>query len=190
MIELNNTEGAVSSYSGEMISILTPEENNYRIIDIAKGLAYKSHFGGQIPFYFSIAQHSVLVDVLYIRDCHMRKVTPDPVVRLACLLHDAPEAFLGDMLKPYKMLMPDYEFFENRMMQAMFDYFNLPILIMAEVKPFDKQAQNIEFDTFRRGEKDRIFTMTPDESLEEFMETYWEIINLIIEKKNVCIKSV
>lgn len=46
----------------------------------------------------SVAEHSILVAAM----CHRDKGRPAPELMLACLLHDAPEAFTGDIAAPLK----------------------------------------------------------------------------------------
>ena len=62
----------------------TPRAADIDIADIAVGLSNTCRFGGQVPFY-SVAEHSVC--------CALQ--APDSL-RLAALLHDAAEAFIGD----------------------------------------------------------------------------------------------
>lgn len=181
MSELNKYDGSIRSYSGEQISIINPESNQYRIIDIAKGLSYKGHFAGQTPYFFSIAEHCLLVDAIYCADMRSKNKTPIPKMRLLMLLHDATEAFLPDMPKPYKNYMKEFQNYENAMMNSILFWFNIPSLYMAEVKKYDVQAQEIEFYQFinRSGSE-----LSPEKALILFLETFWTIISdLIIYEK-------
>lgn len=70
------------------------------LIDIAHGLTaicrFNGHLGGGRRFY-SVAEHSA-----HVADQIWRKAGPTvDLVRLA-LLHDAPEAYIGDMVSPLK----------------------------------------------------------------------------------------
>lgn len=66
-----------------------PEEINIR--DIARGLAMKCRYGGHVTRFYSVAEHSVYVS----------ENVPSEYARQA-LLHDATEAYLGDMIRPLK----------------------------------------------------------------------------------------
>lgn len=73
-----------------------------RIEDIAFALANINRYGGHAGLY-SVAQHCVLVSM---------QLQPD--LKLSGLLHDAPEAYLGDIPSPLKALLPDYKVLEQQ----------------------------------------------------------------------------
>lgn len=72
------------------------------IEDIAHGLAFQCRFNGQTSAFYSVAQHSLIVADLV---CESQ--------RKAALLHDASEAYLGDMVKPLKVLLSDFAAIEE-----------------------------------------------------------------------------
>ena len=97
----------VSTYSGRQFHPLAPTPDQIDIEDIAHGLAYQCRFNGQTRYFYSVAQHSLIVADLVPKR-----------LRLAALLHDAAEAYMGDMVKPLKQLFPMFSDIEAKVMGA------------------------------------------------------------------------
>lgn len=92
------------------------------ISDIATTLSRLCRFGGRgLPRFYSVAEHSILCDQIA-RD----KGVPQ-VYRRTILMHDAAEAYIGDIVSPLKgMLRPaDIEGIENRILSAIFERFEI-----------------------------------------------------------------
>lgn len=91
----------VETASGQFVHLVHPEPTTIRVADIAHALArinrYNGHTGG--PRGYSVAQHSVWVA----RICE-GPLRADPTVCLYALLHDAHEAYMGDVVSPLKQL--------------------------------------------------------------------------------------
>lgn len=90
------------------------------MVDVAHALAQEPRFGGHCPFPYSVAQHSVLVSH---RAEEVAK-TFDWSVQIArevaavALLHDASEAYLKDLPRQLKALLPDYRVLEEEVQDA------------------------------------------------------------------------
>src|SRR6195952_70087 len=103
--------------SGRRLDLLDPSPLDIEIADIAHGLARVARWNGQTngTHIFSVAQHTLLVEAV------MREHTPrvDHQVRLAALLHDAPEYVIGDMISPFKAVIGgSYKVVELRLLAA------------------------------------------------------------------------
>lgn len=84
------------------------------IVDIAWALSNQCRYTGHTPFHYSVAQHS-----LYVADAVPQEY------RLAALLHDASEAYLSDVARPWKSELPDYMKLEAKLQGAIYAKFGL-----------------------------------------------------------------
>ena len=75
----------VRTASGISFSVLDPEPEDVRIVDIAHGLSNTCAWQGQTPAFYSLAEHAVLV----------ASIVPEEY-RLCALLHEAEKAYVGD----------------------------------------------------------------------------------------------
>src|ERR1700739_948180 len=111
--------------SGRRLDLIDPAPLDIEIADIAHGLARVARWNGQTSGarIFSVAQHTLLVEAV------MRLQNPriDARLRLAALLHDAPEYVIGDMISPFKVVIGDaYKAVERRGLLAIPLRFRLP----------------------------------------------------------------
>lgn len=143
-IHPSKLDGTIRTLTGKKFDFNRPSPEMVDIQDIASGLAYKGHFAGQTPFMFSIAQHCIMV----CQEFAVRFPEASDEMKLMALLHDASEAYTGDIVKPLKVYLPNFVSLENAIMQAIALKFKLPIQRMPEVKPIDLEIQNIEYDAF------------------------------------------
>lgn len=154
----------IITYSGKKFNYFEPNVDQVETIDIAKGLAYKPYFGGQTPKFFSIAEHCLLVN-----DLLPPKVPRE--IRLAALLHDAAEAYIGDMLSPIKAHLPLYCTVEDAILQAVFKKFNLEVSLLRDIKYYDLKAQEIEYDVFYNNNRTYyIKYLSPDGALTRYLD--------------------
>ena len=161
--------------SGRRLDLLDPSPLDVEIEDIAHGLARVARWNGQTtgPYAFSVAQHSLVVEEL------VGRLKPDlpERMRLAALLHDAPEYVVGDMISPFKAVLgDDYKAVEKRLERAIHLRFGLPAVLPPAMKKLIKRAdlicawmEAVQLAGFAREEADRFF-ITPDEQLSLTLE--------------------
>ena len=105
--------------SGKNFYPLTPTVDMVEIEDIAHALGNLCRFGGHTREFYSVAQHSVLCSLM----------APEGF-KLAALLHDATEAYLVDVPRPIKALLPEYRNIEHNLALCIEKKFELPEDIM------------------------------------------------------------
>jgi 5'-deoxynucleotidase YfbR-like HD superfamily hydrolase len=113
--------------TGEYLDILDPDPAMITIENIAHNLSHICRFTGNVDTFYSVAQHSVLVS---------REVSQE--FELEALLHDATEAFIGDVSTPLKSLLPEYKRIEDNLHRIIAKKFNLPEHLSPEVKVADR----------------------------------------------------
>ncbi len=85
--------------NGEVFDLANPDPTKIDFREIAYTLAKINRFCGRTPLPYSVAQHSVIVaQILELKN------QPTNVI-LAGLLHDAHEAFTGDIITPIKSIL-------------------------------------------------------------------------------------
>lgn len=105
-----------------------PNKPVFDMRDIAHALGQLTRYNGHGRFFYSVAEHSVLVSRLV----EVRQLG-DP---MEGLLHDATEAYLSDVPAPFKQFLPDLQAFDARMERALRAQTGLP----AEKTPGIKRA--------------------------------------------------
>ena len=116
----------IQTYTGVRFDLEAPTPEMIRIEDIAHALALINRFAGHTREPYSVARHSIYV----------AEVLP-PSLKLEGLLHDAAEAYLGDVTSPLKELLPDYRIIETRVEDVIRRKFNLPAIASHEVRVAD-----------------------------------------------------
>ena len=97
--------------SGRRFWPLDPRPADVYLPDIAHALAHTCRYGGHARKFYSVAEHSVLLANLFI-------VRGDPALATWALLHDAAEAYFGDVIRPVKREIPQYAPIEDAIARA------------------------------------------------------------------------
>lgn len=131
---MSKLENWVETRSGKRVSVEDPQPDQFDIEDIAYALSNTCRFNGHCAGFYSVAEHSVAVALRLPRN-----------LRLAGLLHDATEAYLGDIPSPIKQFLPDYRIIERRFEEAI-------------IRKFDLEFSANDWHTVKEADIDSLFT--------------------------------
>lgn len=105
------------TFTGKQFFPLDPRPDDICIEDIAHGLSLLCRFAGQCRSFYSVGEHSLLVE---------RAMKGDDVrMRLGALLHDAAEAYIVDVPRPVKRQLAMYRDIELNIEVAIAEKFEL-----------------------------------------------------------------
>lgn len=113
-------------WTGAEINVWRPRGKSIDVLDIAVSLARQCRFSGHLPHHYSVAQHSLNCLLLA---THV--YAGQHVMALAALLHDAHEAYLGDINGSARKLLTrmfgvDWSRVERHFNDALTEKFGLP----------------------------------------------------------------
>ncbi|MGN1417779.1 MAG: phosphohydrolase [Acutalibacteraceae bacterium] len=106
--------GCISTFTKKRIDPCEPDESMLCIEDIAHALSLICRAGGQFPVFYSVAQHCVCCA----KEALARGYSSHTA--LACLLHDASEAYIADITRPVKSRLNDYLKFEKKLQDTIY----------------------------------------------------------------------
>jgi uncharacterized protein len=130
----------LQTYNGIAFDLRNPTEEMITIEDIAHALSNIGRFNGHARVFYSVAQHSV----------HVADLVSHEENALEGLLHDAHEAYVGDMISPLKWLMREddhecaYPEIVRRIDRLIRQKFGLPRHLSEEVLHWDLRMLHTE----------------------------------------------
>lgn len=129
----------IQTFKGLEMNVFKPKKKNIEIEDIAHALSHICRFAGHTNKFYSVAQHSIL--------CAVMAMGREPVFMLKVLLHDAAEAYIGDLASPIKTKIKYYKKIDNNLSSVIFRKFGLTISSKdkADIKKIDNVAVQIEW---------------------------------------------
>ena len=98
----------MQTHSGLAFYPLDPAPEDIVPTDIAHSLAMQCRYNGHVRRFYSVAEHCVLMSDWMLEHAEPRNADRARHLALWALLHDAAEAYIGDMVRPLKINMPAF----------------------------------------------------------------------------------
>ncbi len=127
-IESNFPDPWIRTFTKKRFYYKNSDTESVCIEDIAHALSQLVRYTGHAKYFYSVAQHSVLVSHL----------VPEEMA-LEGLLHDSPETYMNDLPSPLKTLLPDYKELEDSVEATIAHRFGLRYPMPPEIKEIDKR---------------------------------------------------
>lgn len=166
----------MNTYTGKKIDPMSMTADDVSIQDIAHALSLTCRGGGHVSYFFSVAQHSINC----MKEAKARGWSER--LQLACLLHDASEAYISDIIRPVKVHLSNYLEIEGNIMKVILERFGLDDLSEEENamwKQIDDEMMNFELKSFMKGEEYRTIdslVSVPDKAERPWREVEAEFI--------------
>jgi len=173
----------LQTVSGRRVNPFDPDPSQIDIGDIARALGNLCRFGGHSRVFYSVAQHSVIVSEL------VEQRGGDVEDVFAALMHDAAEAYLGDMPHPIKHRSPlgaAFKAAEDQLEAVIRERFGIKADV-PEIKRVDRallatERRALSGENWHWPELDGVVPLdleltawAPDEAQGAFMERYAEL---------------
>ncbi len=113
----------IQTYTGKKFDLDNLNPDDIDIIDIAHALSNICRFNGHCNTFYSVAQHCIEVSKTVI-----------PEYKLQALLHDAAEAYIGDLTSPLRRMdcMTGFNRLHNKIRDVIYSKFNINVSFEAD----------------------------------------------------------
>jgi len=121
----------IMTFTRKMFDPLRPKVELVDIVDIAHALSMLCRANGHFKSFYSVGQHSINCA----QEAKARGYSKR--LQLACLLHDASEAYLSDVTRPVKAELPRYKEIEEPLQEMLWNiWLDTPLTKEEEVQVF------------------------------------------------------
>lgn len=178
------TNGWIQTYSGLKFDVMKPDIKAISLIDIAHALGHICRFTGHSVHFYSVAQHSNIVSLMFPTGSNESKWG---------LMHDAAEAYIQDVARPVKQYLDTYREMEERILEVIAKKFGLELPIPKVVLSMDDRVLMAEAEQLMCGDISEWYTVaipadveiTPLSSTQaekEFLFRFYEIEEVILRR--------
>jgi hypothetical protein len=125
--------GWIETFTGKAFHILDPKADEICIEDIAHALSLQCRYNGHTNRFYSVAEHSVaLANYVF-------KETGGKRLARTMLLHDAAEAYVGDLPRPIKHILPQFSILEDKIFAVIAEKFDIFAKLPEYIKGLDSR---------------------------------------------------
>lgn len=167
-------ESWLQTYSGLKFFPENPTPDMIDLKDIAHALAFSCRYNGQCKMFYSVAEHSVYVS----------RMVPEEHA-LAALLHDAAEAYVGDIVRGVKHLVHGFSEMEDKILSMILMKYGCHPVLDPCIKKADNEILYWEKEVLMPGhfewnipkpeQRVEIYCWQPDVAEDVFMERFHEL---------------
>jgi len=153
----------IRTQSGRWFNFMAPKPEEMHLRDISFNLSHQVRFNGSCGQY-SVAEHCIIGYHEFAR----REGTE---VAKAWMMHDASEAYLGDVVRPVKNECGEYRILEGHLQLHIERKFGIDESFRGKVKEIDNKMSDIEEEELwqRRPQKPKILFLQPRWAEKEFI---------------------
>ena len=158
----------MNTFSGKKFDPMHMNSEDVSLEDLAHALSLLCRGGGHLQYFYSVGQHSINC----MKEARARGWSKR--IQLVCLLHDASEAYIADIIRPVKVHLSEYYKIESKIMDCILEKFGLDDLSEEENsrwKQIDDEILDHELRELMIGEKDR--PIKPLASVPDMAEQNW-----------------
>lgn len=175
------------TYSGQMLKPMELKAEDISLEDVSHALSLLCRGGGHLKHFYSVGQHCINCA----KEAEARGLSNRVI--LGCLIHDASEAYVSDIIRPVKKHLPAYIAIEDKILAAVYEHFGLGDLTEKEysqIRQIDNEILENEIPVLMsRSEQNKpaLLQSEPDFSLRDVKmveETYRSLAeSLILNRK-------
>ena len=112
-----NKQIKMLTFTGKYVDLSNLTEEDIDVKDIAHSLSNLCRYNGHTNRFYSVAEHSVRLARYAVNNLPTENELNNKVAK-ALLMHDATEAYVGDVIYPLKKALPEFSKFEDKIAEV------------------------------------------------------------------------
>lgn len=158
----------LKTLSGNYVNLLEPDPNTILLDDISWGLSHIGRYGGHTRSFYPVSEHSIYVAAM------LHRLYGDNLLSLGGLLHDSPEAYLGDVVLPLKEHLGDYGVIENNFARVIEQRFHLPFFFLDDPRIKEVDSAIVPWEMVMIRDNRFRIASNPRDLRQEFRRAFYQ----------------